>query len=94
MKLWIRTQDKKALLECEYVRVEELKETHINNFNSIAVNQVSVGAAIIIEGVMVAKYNSLQRAMQILDEIQTLLINKKKTETTVRDCVVYELPKE
>ena len=76
MKLWIRTQDKKALLECEYVRVEELKETHVNNFNSVAVNEVSVGAAIIIEGVMVAKYNSLQRAMQVLDEIQTLLNGK------------------
>lgn len=94
MKLWIRTQDKSRLLEAEDIRIEELKEAHINDFNTIEVKEVSVGAYIIAEGIMVAKYNSLQRALQVLDEIQTLLFNKKKSETLVRDCIVYEFPKD
>ena len=93
MKLWIRTQDKKKLLEAENVWVDSKTYSNVNNFNSIGIYQ-ETKHYIMVDNNVVGSYASLDRCLAVLDEIQTLLINKKKTETTVRDCVVYELPKE
>lgn len=93
MKLWIRTQDKKKLLEAENVWIDSKTYSNVNNYNSVAIYQ-EVKHYIMVDNNVVASYGSMDRCLAVLDEIQTLLINKKKTETIVRDCVVYELPKE
>lgn len=97
MKLWIRTQDKKKLLEAENVWIDSKTYSNVNNYNTIRI-EGEVKYYIMVDDNVVATYGSMDRCLTILDEIQTLLINKKKTKTetelSVRDCVVYELPKE
>ena len=93
MKLWIRTQDKKKLLEAENVWVDSKTYSNVNNYNTIRIES-EVKHYIMVDNNVVASYGSMDRCLTILDEIQTLLINKKKAETTVRDCVVYELPQQ
>ena len=39
MKLWIRTQDKKKLLEAENVWVDSKTYSNVNNYNSVAIYQ-------------------------------------------------------
>ena len=93
MKLWIRTQDKKKLLEVENVWVDVRHYASVNNFNSVDIYE-ETKHYIMVDNNVVATYKNMDRCLAVLDEIQTLLINKKKAETTVRDCVVYELPKD
>lgn len=75
MDLWIRSQDKTKLKKTNYLQVE---------FDSWQ-NK----SAIICNTDVVAVYETKERAMEILDEIETILL-----ENFNESCLVFELPKE
>ena len=75
MDLWIRSQDKTKLKKTNYLQVE---------FDSWQ-NK----SAIICNTDVVAVYKTKERALEILDEIETMLL-----ENFNESCLVYEMPKE
>ena len=76
MKLWIRTQDKTRLLEANDIRVEPIQFLNANNNNELNVIDKVVGGKIIVNSSVVAKYDTVDRALQVLDEIQNALVGK------------------
>lgn len=103
MKLWIKTQDKTRLLEANDIRVEPIQFLNANNNNDLNVIDKVVGGKIIVNSSVVAKYDTVNRALQVLDEIQNLLsgkvfVKKSKTDNELdvkpinRECIVYEMP--
>lgn len=82
MKLWIRTQDKKKLLEAENVWVDSKTYTAVNNFNTIRI-EGEVKYYIMVDNNVVATYKNMDRCLTVLDEIQTLLNGKVIIENKV-----------
>lgn len=102
MKLWIRSQDKTRLIECEDIYIEEFKQRDTNNFNSILINE-KITYHIVVNKNILATFDLKVRALEVLDEIQNLLIGKvfvKKSKAdneldvkpVNRECFVYEMP--
>lgn len=75
MDLWIRSQDKTKLKKTNYLQVE------LDSWQN--------KLAIICNTDVVAVYETKERAMEILDEIETMLF-----ENFDESCLVYEMPKE
>ena len=63
MNLWIRTQDKKALTKVENIQVLEV---HDGRWILISFNKES-------EDVTLGVYESVEKALEILDKIQSLI---------------------
>ena len=83
MKLWIKTQDKTRLLEANDIRVEPIQFLNANNNNELNVIDKVVGGKIIVNSSVVAKYDTVNRALQVLEEIQknlntTIMLNPKQ----------------
>ena len=83
--MWIRTQDKLGLFELNGVRIREhgfengTKEYLVLN-NDNLYNHLGT-------------YKSKERALEVLDEIQKLLIAMPRTEIPF-NYIVYQMPKE
>ncbi len=84
MDLWIRSQDRKTLLKANKLVIEEdsyacRSDYFIKNYTANT-------------GTEIAKYKSLSRALEILDEIQEYI----RHDCIDRDFVatIYEMPKE
>lgn len=75
MDLWIRSQDKTKLKKTNYLQVE------LDSWQN--------KSAIICNTDVVAVYETKERAMEILDEIETMLL-----ENFNESCLVFEMPKE
>ena len=73
MKLWIRSQDKTRLLECKDIRLEKILYTETNNNLTINVTSKVIGCNVLVNNIPLAKYDTLERALQVLDEIQKTL---------------------
>ena len=89
MELWIRSQDKTMLCKPQYI---ELQGT-----NEIAMGDINIGYR------CVATYKSKERALEVLDEIQTKLDGSGKLPSNITDVskqvfippfMVYEMPKD
>jgi len=91
--MWIRTQDRFRLIDCTnlLVFVYELKPA--------IYEETSQGR------VLLAVYETKERALQVLDEIQSYIDYGGKTievfvqssgrsTTTIRPSIIYEMPKE
>ena len=95
MDLWVRSQDRKKLEKIDNrFRVQET-----------SVNPHSHWWGVMVDGQYFAEYNSEERALEVLDEIQDLFITREtfKTEFTKDgltmmnkqpSSVVYEMPEE
>jgi hypothetical protein len=83
MELWIRSQDKIALSQIKQIAIENDKK--IIGYNGYCVK--------------LGEYNTKERALEVLDEIQEFLIELDKaviySKTSIEDYTnVYEMPKE
>ena len=83
MNLWIRTQDRAGILKCEKLYIQVLNgEFHILNENEFPL------------GI----YEARERALEVLDEIQSLLKEQVNLGVFIIDnkftSRVYEMPKE
>lgn len=94
MELWIRSQDREKLINLKLLKVKTIDD----NFEII-------GSCDGIGKEKIGEYKTGERALEILDEIQKLLIVKKGMITTqdnkgiefipfIDTLVVYEMPKE
>lgn len=68
MKLWIRSQDRMALADCNSIFADEI----------IASNGRHKGWCILANGCRVGEYPSKERCLEILDEIQGLLVDNSR----------------
>lgn len=77
MDLWIRSQNKKLLIKCNNVIIDEYLDSHIDirQYNSES-GSFKLGS-----------YESVERAKEILDEIQELL--KPKIIFKANDTQIY-----
>ena len=79
MNLWVRSQDKRRLTICiDFQMQEKLKATY-------AILGGKYGNHIL--GI----YNSKERALEILDEISTII---NEYEQTLNEMIVYQMPQE
>ena len=90
MELWIRSQDKEMLSLVKTLFIEDINDD--NKLFGITDGYVYYG-----------EYNSKERALEVLDEIQEHIINQGKTAIITEDGInnkivyygnVYEMPKE
>lgn len=107
MDLWIRSQDRKKLINCNDITLRikdtELTFDEIMNFN---INNPKVWECEIVvyfdkntEIEILGKYNSEKRALEVLDEIQNYIANNckeyyNKNLDAYISSNVYEMPKE
>ena len=94
MKIWIRNQDKTTLQEVNHISVEEIRVPNTKKTQWCIV--ANFGCA--------GEYNTRERCLEIIDEIQSLFgytllgsvsaDGSVKNEYRQRDTAVYEMPKE
>lgn len=91
-KLFIRSQNKKSIIEANEISVEELKSFNANDNNNVYINERLVGAIVIVNDKNVGKFKSLDRALEVVDEIYCLLekgtkafITPKANKGTAKD---------
>lgn len=82
MNLWIRSQNKKELIPNPQFGIEQCEERYY------IVDRYNFGNDFIL-----GEYKSEERALEVLDEIQKLLIALPRTEIPFND-VVYQMPEE
>ena len=85
MNLWIISQDKEYLVENPIIDID-IKKNEVYILDRTYAKEPFIG---IILGV----YKSKERALEVLDEIQKLLIALPRTEIPFND-VVYQMPEE
>lgn len=93
MDLWIRSQDRQKLVK---VKTIEILDHHANNTKEY------VCTAININYEQFASYKSKERALEVLDDIQDVMLNEVKGENHLTDInykhcngiVLYQMPKE
>jgi hypothetical protein len=89
MKIWIRSQDRTMLVATDYIGVYN---------NEIIFGKIDYTGTL-------AKYSTAERAMEVLDEIQTMILFKDKNLSQQKaeitngfskfikaDTIVYEMP--
>lgn len=79
--MWVRTQDKMSLIE-----VQGFQICYIKNEDEEYWEIYTIGTSL-------GKYNSKERALEVLDEIQKLLIAMPRTEIPFNN-IVYQMPEE
>lgn len=89
-KIWVRNQDKTRIIEANDFSLEEI--TLFNPNNNLTINNITrtVGARLLVNGIAFGKFDTIERAMEVLDEIQQLLIGKiminyKPNKTKVKE---------
>lgn len=84
MKLWVRSQNRTALTEINEIIVNSNQDKNkwfvINYFGE---SQTYLGI-----------YKTKKRALEILDEIQTLIDQVNDPNLTILPILLYEMPKE
>ena len=88
MELWIRSQDKEMLSLVKTLVIEDINDD--NKLFGITDGYVYHG-----------EYNSKERALEVLDEIQeAMMLNEdydysgRVEVNTIRKCLIYEMPKD
>lgn len=78
--MWIRSQDKMKLYNISKIKIEQF----IDKYGIVDPS---------VEDWILGEYESKERALEVLDEIQKLLIALPRTEIPFND-VVYQMPEE
>ncbi len=110
MELWIRSQDKYTLIKAKNIKIIEtkgLKEKLENSILSCLSDMEQVksylkdGYSILAEEINVGVYNTKERALEVLDEIQdkfkVLVTNEAGAEFILAKNlvpIIYEMPKD
>lgn len=107
MELWIRSQDKEELLKIDNVRIKneyEQKKVNDNYGRTCAyINGAYKCSYIYSDSTWLGEYKSKERALEVLDEIQDMIINngiKNEVYDEISGCYyatkknIYEMPME
>lgn len=78
--MWVRTQDKETLVKADKLYIDKNNNKYTINFDSCTDRWYILGT-----------YKSKERALEVLDEIQKLLIALPRTEIPFND-IVYQMP--
>ena len=89
-KIWVRNQDKTRIIEANDFKVEQITVFNPNNNLTINNREQIVGARLLVNGIAFGKYDRIERAIEVLDEIQQLLmgrlmVNFKPNKTKVKE---------
>ena len=96
MNLWVRSQDKEKLLKINGIQYQNCKLVE----NETVEANILIGFYSSYENEILGEYNTKERAIEILDEIQDELISSdfmpiEKNEKVVLTCGsarIYEMP--
>lgn len=80
MNLWIRTQDRTTLIRSYEIYIVEQQNMYL-----IRAKRTSH---------ILGSYSTFERALEVLDEIQKMLVEDGGIETFETTLVVYNMPKE
>ncbi len=80
MDLWIRTQDRMTLIRSYEIYIVEQQNMYL-----IRAKRTSH---------ILGSYSTFERALEVLDEIQKMLVEDGGIETFETTLVVYNMPKE
>lgn len=81
MELWIRSQDKTKLVKAKNILIKfETEEVLMSTYHTILIYN---------DDEVIGIYETKERALEVLDEIQNILIDYKEMSR-----VVYQMPKE
>lgn len=92
MELWIRSQDRETLKQAYHLDIYSLLDSEIDNYWYIEESGTDLGV-----------YNSKERALEVLDEIQNFIVGNIIKEEIVKHnlsmdnvwpIMTYEMPKE
>ena len=86
MELWIRSQDKTRLLKIFEIYIAGTYENELRaNYQSYysGCSHIDIG-----------KYKTKERALEVLDEIQEILVQVNDPNLTILPILVYEMPSE
>ena len=86
MSIWVRSQDKEFLMKVDNINLGIRVDTKEPNRLFTFVDGVTTSF-------ILGKYKSKERALEVLDEIQKLLIALPRTEIPFND-IVYQMPEE
>lgn len=88
MKLWIRTQDRKRIIEINNISCSVRKQT-VNKPDALGtITRETFSEYFVINGGLVlGQYDSEERCIEIIDEVQGVIEKGKNSETTF-----YEMP--
>jgi hypothetical protein len=100
MEFWVRSQDKTKFVKVEGVYYEAF-ETDLDGYGSYDTSH-EIWYSKKNEDYSIGVYNSKERCLEIIDEIQWLLANNGSTEDRIsakvsgiqNNFIVYEMPKE
>lgn len=81
MDLWIRSQDKTTLIKIDRIDIDD--RSIIVWQNNYSCDEIYMGT-----------YSSKEKALEVLDEIQELILKLDKRITHYELDCVYEMPKE
>lgn len=89
MELWVRSQDKKLLMKCDRLKAEE--NYHLENTRDGLREKFSF--AVWCNDIAVGNYETEQRCIEIINEIQSLM-GAIHPACGDGDVIVYNLPLE
>lgn len=72
MQLYIRSQDKRKLIQMGNIVLENVDHTNTNNPNTIHINTTST-TNVVVSNHKVGKYETIDRAMEVMNEIIGIL---------------------
>lgn len=88
MELWIRSQDKESLTKVSNISLKEIRKPYTNEFGYYGIGTYYDNLQVL------GKYTTKERALEVLDEIQRILVNEWDFKDKFSMCRVYEMPKD
>ena len=91
MSLWIRSQDKETLVECDKLAIEKIN--YWKKINKVYVlnedDELNIYWKFIIKAndIIVGSYSTKEKALKVLDMIQSFINNE-----LIRDYMVFQMP--
>lgn len=83
MELWIRSQDKKRLLRCNFIETCDPVEVLESDYDIVGYFDDNIGYETL------GTYETKERALEVLDEIQKYILLPNPDESAY----VYQMPK-
>ena len=81
MEVWVRSQDRRLLIKCNSIHIENKYDKHVNIFDNKSPKPEVIGYNLYVNGGMfVGEYSSKEKAFEVLDEIQGKLLRGNPSE--------------
>lgn len=81
MQLYIRSQDKRKLIQMDNIVLEDVVKMNTNNPNTICINTTCT-TNVVVSNHKVGKYETVDRAMEVMNEIIGILEKSNRLMVT------------